>query len=200
MREVLSSSVVISRRSAFRVREYTDSGRGGTALPSDLPSRNPVRCPVVPSEHSLSVRTTLTPAGAVRADKECCHVPDRMPCGVGLPRRLLPMVAAAATSFYPCQPGSGRTPLTAYAHRRSAEALREPTRLLIGPLMGNHARSAAALTRSAHRLRPALADRSYLLSLRRNVRGGTAAMRRQLLRACAIPSLPSSPVSPLPPV
>ena len=30
--------------------------------------------------------------------------------------------------------GPGQTPLTAYAHRRSAEALRELTSLLIGPL------------------------------------------------------------------
>ena len=45
-----------------------------------------------------------------------------------------------AVYFYPCQPGSGWTPLTAYAHMRSAEALREPARLSIGRLAGDHAR------------------------------------------------------------
>jgi len=43
-----------------------------------------------------------------------------------------PVARIPATTFYPCRPSSSRAPLTAYAHRRSAEALREPTRLSLG--------------------------------------------------------------------
>jgi hypothetical protein len=106
-----------------------------------MPSK-PLLCPAVVTllalQHSFSPRTALTAAGRGEGRKNAA-IQHRRHSGFGAFRPVrFPAassgVAVAATTFYPCQPGSGQTPLTAYAHRRSAEALREPTRLLIGPL------------------------------------------------------------------
>jgi hypothetical protein len=106
-----------------------------------MPSK-PLLCPAVLTllalQHSFSPRTALTTAGWCEGRKNAAVQHRRHP-GLGAlrPARFPAAssgVAVAATTFYPCQPGPGQTPLTVYAHRRTAEALREPTRLLIGPL------------------------------------------------------------------
>ena len=163
MKVFLSSPVAIFSSARLDGKYRADGERLDPELAIRSTSHRPVRLPSpLPSSiFSPPARPALTPAGGRAGGwgkNAALLTADRILSPSRLANLLLVAsfgVAVAATTFYPCRLTRSRTPLTAYAHRRSAEALRGPTRLTLGFPWEIPGTVAAALTRLQRRLTPA---------------------------------------------